>query len=87
MKIYLKADCKLRNSRPLGNVVKTKICGLIVGLISYKMIGYNTTITCQIDYCYMCIGTDCQKKSIAHTNVDFIYYNNCLQHFPLSIKQ
>ena len=56
--------------------------------MSNRIMGYNVQIkpscdnVCQIDYGYMCIGTDCLMKSAFLT--DFIY--NCLQNFALAIK-
>ena len=53
--------------RPLDHDVLMMIC--FTGGI--KLITPLRDNTCQNDYGYMCIWTDCQTKSTFHLNVDF----------------
>ena len=70
--IYLQRDLNPHHASPRQESQRLRPSGheglmVISGLMSYRIMGYKSikplrNNTCQIDYGYMCIRTECQTK-------------------------
>ena len=72
--------------RPLGHGALMMICGLQDSGIQINKLKPFCDNTCQIDYGYKCIWTDCQTKSTFLISMSILTGIITLQNFALSVK-